>query len=180
MNERGWEFVLAGGVTLALLAMLAYERSGRTNAAGSAPLSLGNLVSNDTNPATQYAPGNVNPPGLDLSGLDFSFPITITHTDTTITAPSIPGVPVNMSSGSPQCGCSGSGADMGSLAAAQAGMYAASIAALESAGRATSAPNLILSPIEHAAAKAVNNARVFIGQAVKPIWQMMGFQTPFG
>lgn len=95
-------FTLA--VIVALLLFLFYHKG-----KGSASTDLPNVIQQDQDVARDYNPAFDIPNGFNLGDVNFNYPLSTTDANNLIEAGAlIPPVPFNMSTGTPQCGCTAS------------------------------------------------------------------------
>lgn len=129
MNEQT-EIVVGVGIVAILAAVWAWQRGHVKGAAASSPVAL--PTPSPFNPA-DYHRGNDVPNGIDLSGISLNYPVNIISHPFDVSAPKLESlVPLNMMTGTPQCGCLGHDDGADSFNQTSLALYDATLRALAS------------------------------------------------
>jgi hypothetical protein len=108
MTDAKWEIGATLAVAVALLLFFTYHK-GKGTPSHVVPLTLPQQTQQDANAIQDYNPASDIPNGVDLSGVNFSFPLQVSEFTPSFNFPvTTPNVPLNVSNGTPQCGCTSS------------------------------------------------------------------------
>jgi len=131
MTDRSWEIAAVAGAGIALVLLLTWRHGQQTGAAGPLPVASNGTAISQSVPFASVAPGGSS--GPSIFGGD-TFNIIPPQFSVPVFGPGVAPIAVNLTTGAPQCGCSGG--QIATIAAQQNALsaaYAQTVTALEGA-----------------------------------------------